>query len=184
MEDNTFDSSPILTLKLILAMDPRSLDVAVEDVIRLSLGTTHPHQAPDIKVNTKRHATYFPSGSIPSLDVNWDVSDDQSTWEFTAPLALTVRSSSSTCETACSAAQEIVFRYRAGLTLDFVDSRSPTFDDAHETSWDAPCLDDGSTSKSVSATAEKEIQAVFRQSRWDALVEFVRPVSIVFHHTS
>ncbi|KAG6832651.1 hypothetical protein H0H87_001024 [Tephrocybe sp. NHM501043] len=72
----------------------------------------------------KRHAIYVPSKAC--FDENWNIDDDESTWEFSAPMASMARSSSTdTCSSmSSSAAQDIVYRYRAGLPLEAVVGES------------------------------------------------------------
>ncbi|KAG6910258.1 hypothetical protein DXG01_012069 [Tephrocybe rancida] len=93
----------------------------------------------------KRHDTYFPSKA--SFDNKWNFSDDdESTWEFSAPVP--VRSiarsfSTGTCSSASSsAAQEIALRFRAGMSLDAVltGSASPSVSsvESNSASWDTP----------------------------------------------
>ncbi|GLB40702.1 hypothetical protein LshimejAT787_0805730 [Lyophyllum shimeji] len=125
----------------------------------------------------KRHATYFPSKA--SFDAKWNFSsDDESTWEFSAPVAHIARSlSTDTCSsTSSTPAQEIAMRYRAGLPLQAVltgsSSTSSSSEDS-DASWQTAPLDDESvTSEQVSPVADKnEPKAIHRQSRCDALLD-------------
>lgn len=125
----------------------------------------------------KRHATYFPSKA--SFDTKWNFSsDDESTWEFSAPVAHIARSSSTdTCSsTSSTPAQEIALRYRAGMPLQAVltgSSSASSSSNSSETSWKTAPLDEASvTSEQGPAVPEKdELKAIHRQSRCDALLD-------------
>ncbi|KAF8646221.1 hypothetical protein AX16_007362 [Volvariella volvacea WC 439] len=169
------------------------LHLLVDDMLRMVSHTSCQQEDVD-EAKAKRYGRYFPSRM--SFEANWgsDVADDdESTWEFTAPMAPSRSSSSSgstssTCYTAFSSpAQEIAFRYRAGMPLDFEDSRSRSsttvcsegedYSDC-DLSWDATT----STSSSLAPSTEnslipdddipyykRELRAIFRQSRHEAL---------------
>lgn len=155
-------------------MDPRTLHFLVDDMMRFSHVAPQPEQTAGFKVNPKRYGAYFPSQA--SLDEKWHLSDNESTWEFREPMTPTSRSSSSsTCMTTCSSpAQEIALRYRAGMPLDFVRTRSSFADEADDDAsfYSAP-LDDASISEYDPVIPEKEVKAIFRQSRCDALLDTV-----------
>lgn len=124
----------------------------------------------------KRHATYFPSKA--SFDTKWNFSDDDSTWEFSAPVPIS-RSSTDTCSSASSTpAQEIVLRYRAEELLDNVLTGSSlealSSEVSHE-SWETAPLGDASmTSEPGPPVSEKDdLKVLFRQSRHEALLDTV-----------
>ncbi|KAG6895877.1 hypothetical protein C0992_011837 [Termitomyces sp. T32_za158] len=75
----------------------------------------------------KRYATYFPSWA--SFDAEWNAADDESTWEFLAPMSsMASDSSTDSCSSASTTvAQEIATRYRAGMPLEtLLSDFSPT----------------------------------------------------------
>ncbi|KAG6865434.1 hypothetical protein C0991_002595 [Blastosporella zonata] len=88
----------------------------------------------------KRHAIYFSSKA--SFDSKWNLAadDDESIWEYSAPVVPKERSpSTDTCSsTASSAAQEIATRYRARIPLaELRTSVSPSSEEYEESdaSW-------------------------------------------------
>ncbi|KAF8072201.1 hypothetical protein FPV67DRAFT_925840 [Lyophyllum atratum] len=138
----------------------------------------------------KRHATYFPSKA--SFDTKWNFSDDDdSTWEFSAPMGLITRSSSTdTCSsTSSTPAQEIALRFRAGMPLQAVLTGSRSVSSASEysdASWETAPLGTSSDASpengpldDTSITLEQgppvpekdELKAIYRQSRCDALLD-------------
>jgi hypothetical protein len=130
--------------------------------------------------NSKRLATYFPSKVSFNTKWNFAADDDESTWEFSAPVAPSSRSSS--CNTSGSAsstpAQEIIIRYRAGLSLDSLETRSSSPSDCSDNSWEITPLD--AAIDNASDVAEKDLKAVYRQSQLDALEETVRFRSVSY----
>lgn len=126
---------------------------------------------------SKRYGTYFPSKA--SFNSKWNFADDESTWEFSAPVAHIERSSSTdTCSsTSSSPAQDIVLRYRAGMTLEGIMTRSSTTSDAStntDASWET-ALDNASiiTDSAPPVPEKDDLKAIHRQSRCDALMNTV-----------
>lgn len=148
-------------------------------------------ELPSHLYNNRRQAIYFPSTA--ELDVsralNTTEEDDASTWEFKAPAAALSRVSSSTSssDTAChSPAQEIVYRYRAGLKVDLAECESQPHDlhSPKSIASDASTInsngsDDSSLGVPRRLADESDVQARFRQSRVDALLDIVRTTSLV-----
>jgi hypothetical protein len=142
--------------------------------------------------DSKRLATYFPAKA--SFHTKWnfapDSDDDVSTWEFSAPVAPSSRSSSCcTSGTASSTpAQEIVIRYRAGLPLDSLEKLSRIGSDYSDNSLEHVSLDvDSAPSEHVSVVVERDLKAVYRQSQYDALEDTVRfryQIHILFMNVS
>lgn len=181
-------------------MDPRTLHSLVNDLIRMSLNSPHTNlsepQGHHLKLDPKRFGAYFPSEA--SFEAKWGPIDDgHSTWEYSAPVAPS-RSSSSSSETCCTAggspAQEIAIRYRAGKPvlghlLDETRSRgssSATMCSDEASGWDdTSSFESGSSlseNDSISSgydhvSPQRELKAEHRQSRVEALH---RNVSWVF----
>lgn len=151
-------------------MAPRSLHIAIEDVIHLSLDGRPEY--PEPKVDTKRHAIYFPS--TPSHNGSWDTSDAESTWDFAATAATPALSSGSASASLCStASQEIAARYRAfQLGLPLVDTTRSSQEDVRDVVLEARALEDPSPSRSEPGPGN-EIRARYRQSRSYAVREAV-----------
>ncbi|KAJ7888793.1 hypothetical protein B0H13DRAFT_2041760 [Mycena leptocephala] len=114
-----------------------------------------------------------------------DVDDDDiSTWEFRAPVAssLSWNSDASTCASPYQTpAQDVVYRYRAGLKVDLGErSSSSETDKSHATSFfdDSDSCSDlsietSSTTSSFSLPfpAQQEVRPAFRESRANALLD-------------
>jgi len=163
-------------------MDRREFHALIDEMIHYSQDV-HPPARPvqrrrviNNHDNTKRFATYFPSKV--SFNTKWNFADDdESTWEFSAPVARSSRSSScGTNDTAFSSpAQEIVIRYRAGMPLNSVESPlSSASDTSPGDTWKTTLLDGASISFGYTPAAEKDLKAVYRQSQLDALENSVR----------
>jgi hypothetical protein len=170
-------------------MDQRQLHSLVEEMVN------HSQDAPPVQPvqrrrvinrhdHSKRLATYFPSKVSFNTKWNFTADDDESTWEFSAPVAPSSRSSScSTSGTGHSTpAQDIVIRYRANLPLDFLERRtssssSDSSDDSD--SWELAPSDNADISFDYAVVAEGDLKAVRRKSQLDALEKTVRfqPVS-------
>jgi hypothetical protein len=137
----------------------------------------------DCHDKSKRFGTYFPSKL--SFNTKWNFADDDlSTWEFCAPVAPSSRSSSSsTSGTASSTpAQEIIIRYRAGLSLDSLVTRSSSpASDSPADSGEIASLANASPSFDGPSVveAEKDLKATYRQSRLEALEDTVRFRSVL-----
>ncbi|KAG6902264.1 hypothetical protein C0995_002415 [Termitomyces sp. Mi166 len=97
----------------------------------------------------KRYATYFPSNA--SLGTEWAeiVADDESTWEFFAPVSPMARNFRTDSCSAVSA-QEITSRYCPGMPLKAVlsmSSASVSSEKSDSTSWEAAPGDGSITSE-------------------------------------
>ncbi|KAJ6620072.1 hypothetical protein B0H10DRAFT_2216356 [Mycena sp. CBHHK59/15] len=164
-----------------------------EDLIRYSLGVPAAEDA----VQHKRNAIYFPSKEgVELVDVKKLFhSDERSTWEFNAPVALSSSRSSesswgsegSTCVSPChSPAQDVAYRYRAGLKVDLGEGEKPIKSssenlDAHvpcESVWSDDSDDDSETVSTMSsivslpAPLDFSVRARFREN--NALLELYR----------
>lgn len=172
-------------------MDQRQLHSLVEAMVNYSQDAPPVQPVQRRRVinyhdHSKRLATYFPSKV--SFNTKWNFSaddDDESTWEFSAPVAPSSRSSS--CSTSgtnySTPAQEIVIRYRANLPLDSPDTRSSTSSASSDDSWEiAPPEDANIPLDYASVVAERDLKAVHRRSRLAALEETVRFRSISRSH--
>ena len=145
-----------------MAQDPRTTD----DTMNYSLFI---EKFSHVMVNPKRYATYFSSKPIVHTEQQDDASDDDdSTWEFSSPISHC--SSSTSCTSACTPAQEIIFRYRSGVSFDTRCSSPSQYSepDSWETSSTAP-----SHSEYLPVIPDHGIKARYRQSRYDALVNTV-----------
>ncbi|KAJ6561850.1 hypothetical protein B0H19DRAFT_1259491 [Mycena capillaripes] len=166
-----------------------------QDLVSYSLGVT----SNDIPVNVKRNGVYFPKPEnvveelehVELMDATLFQSeevddDDISTWEFRAPVAssLSWNSEASTCASSCQTpAQDVVYRYRAGLKVDLGErSSSPqsskddssdvtSFDDS-KSGW-ASSFETSSTTSSFSLPfpTQQEVRPAFRESRANALLD-------------
>jgi hypothetical protein len=169
--------------------------MSFHDLLAYSLGVT-----PD---DVKRNGVYFPKPEnveegpelVELVDATLfrseDVDDDDiSTWEFRAPVAssLSWNSDASTCASPYQTpAQDVVYRYRAGLKVDLGErSSSSETDKSHATSFfdDSDSCSDlsietSSTTSSFSLPfpAQQEVRPAFRESRANALLDIVRPCS-------
>jgi hypothetical protein len=128
--------------------------------------------------NPKRYATYFPSKASIEAEQQHDSSDDDSTWEFCSPVSHSSRSSSSTslsCTSATTPAQDIIIRYRSGMSLETRSSSPSQY--SEQDSWEVT-----STALShleyVPVTPDQGIKARYRQSRYDALLNTVCQFSL------
>ena len=119
--------------------------------------------------NPKRYATYFPSKASIEAELLGDASDNDSTWEFSAPVSPPSRSSS--CTTSGSTpAQEIVIRYRSGIS----DPRwSSPSEYSEPDSWEMTPPPAPSHLEYVPVTPDQGIKARYRQSRYEALLNTV-----------
>ena len=149
----------------------------INDVVNYSAFT---EKASPVMGNPKRYATYFPSKASFEAKQRLDASDNDSTWEYSAPVAPPSRSSSSTtasCDTASSTpAQEIVIRYRAGAPSSPSETRSSSpsqYSEEDEDSWDIVPAAELFDSEYVAVAPEQDIKARYRQSRHDALLNTV-----------
>lgn len=128
---------------------------------------------------SKRYATYFPSKA--SFHTKWNFADDESTWEFSAPVAPSRSSSTDTCSSSSSSpAQEIALRYRAGIPLNAVLTRSSTASEIStdsDVSWETAVDSASIFSEHVNYTPQKDdLKVIYRQSRCNALMDTVSPV--------
>ncbi|KAF8808631.1 hypothetical protein BYT27DRAFT_6542902 [Phlegmacium glaucopus] len=156
-----------------MAQEPRTLHLLVNDAMNYSLFT---EKVSRVMGNPKRYGIYFPSkASIIEAEQQQqhDASDNDSTWEFCSPVSLPSPSSSHTsCRTSSSTpAQEIVIRYRAGISLGPSDSRSSAPSQYSEPDHlDNSSLASLSDSEYAPVAPEEDIKAKYRQSRQDALL--------------
>ncbi|KAJ7846153.1 hypothetical protein B0H13DRAFT_2675697 [Mycena leptocephala] len=166
--------------------------MSFHDLLAYSLGVT-----PD---DVKRNGVYFPKPEsvegepelVELVDATLfrseDVDDDDiSTWEFRAPVAssLSWNSDASTCASPCQTpAQDVIYRYRAGLKVDLGErsssSENSESDKSHATSFfdDSDSCSDlsietSSTTSSFSLPfpAQQEVRPAFRESRANALLD-------------
>jgi hypothetical protein len=137
-----------------MTQDPRTMD----DTVNYSLFI---EKFSHVTGNPKRYATYFPSKASIQTEQQHDApDDDDSTWEFSAPISRSSRSSSSTsCTSTCTPAQDVISRYRSGMSLD-TRSTSPSLYSEPD-SWEM--------TPPSSPTPDQGIKARYRQSRYDAL---------------
>ena len=156
-----------------MAQDPLTLLMNVDTVNNSIFNEKLSH----VMGNPKRYATYFPSrASIEKLqqdESDDDDDDDSSTWEFNAPISDSSRSSSSTsCTSVNTPAQEIIIRYRSGMTVD-TRSTSPS-QYSEPDSWGlASPTRLSSHFEYLPVTPDQDIKARYRQSRYDALLDTV-----------
>lgn len=153
----------------------QDLHVLTNNTVNYSLFTEKPSCV--VMGNPKRYATYFPSKA--SIDA---ASDGDSTWEFTAPISPSFRSFSSTsCTSASTPAQEIVIRYRSGMSQE-TRSTSPSQYSEPEDSWEMTASPTAlSHLEHAPVTLDRDLKARYRQSRYDALLNTVcRFLSLVF----
>ena len=150
-----------------MAQDPPTLHVLMNDTATYSLLT---EKISHVMGNPKRYATYFPSkASIEAEQQHDESDDDSSTWEFRAPLSPSSRSSSSTsCTSVCTPAQEIIIRYRSGLSLETRCSSPSLYSEPD--SWE---LASPTALEHAPVTHDQGIKARYRQSRYDALRDTV-----------
>ncbi|KAJ6512668.1 hypothetical protein C8R45DRAFT_1087812 [Mycena sanguinolenta] len=171
--------------------------ITFHDLVSYSLGV-----APDdTPVHIKRHGVYFPNTEHVKEEVE-DVElvdatffrpevvddDDISTWEFRAPVAssLSWNSDASTCVSSPyqTPAQDVAYRYRAGLKVDLGEYSSlpetSKADKADATSfWDDSESYSGSSfearstisSLSLPFPTNQPVKPLFRASRANALLD-------------
>lgn len=154
-----------------MAQDPQTLHVLMDDTVNHSLLT---EKLSHEMGNPKRYATYFPSKASIEAEQLYDTSDDDSTWEFNAPVSHSSRSSSSTSCTLPSAstpAQEIIFRYRSGMSLGTRSSSPSQYSESDSLELTSPTA--LSHLEYVPVKPDQDIKARYRQSRYDALLNTV-----------
>lgn len=153
------------------AQHPCTLHTLVNDAVNYSVFS---EKASHVMGNPKRYATYFPSKA--SIEAQHrDASDNGSTWEFSAPVSPPSRSSSATsgCTSGSTPAQEIVIRYRSGLSLDLSDTRSSSPSQYSEPdSWEMTSTEPSDV-ELVVLPPDQDMKARYRQSRHDALLDKV-----------
>jgi hypothetical protein len=148
-----------------MAQDPRTLHVLMNDTVKSTLFTGKPSC---VMGNPKRYATYFPSKA--SIEAEHDASDGDSTWEFSAPVSHSCRSSSSTsCTSTSTPAQEIIIHYRSGMSLETRSSSPSQYSETDSWEMESPTA----LSHSEYVTPDRDIKARYRQSRYDALLNTV-----------
>ncbi|KAJ7472732.1 hypothetical protein FB451DRAFT_1469680 [Mycena latifolia] len=166
------------------------------DLVSYSLGFA-PEETP---VNAKRNGVYFPTppGNLDLELVDAKlfnpaavVDDDISTWEFHAPVASSTSwgSDASTCTSPYQTpAQDVAYRYRAGLKVDLGERSSSLGSSQTQTACASVCgdsdcgtdcsdslmsLEIGSTISSLSLPfpVHQEVKPAFRESRANALLD-------------
>lgn len=151
-----------------MAQDPRT-HVLMNDTVNQPLFTKKPSH---VMGNPKRYATYFPSEASIEAEQQNDTSDDDSTWEFSAPVSHSSRSSSSTsCTSASTPAQEIIIRYRSGMSLETRSSSPSQYSEPD--SWEMASPTALSHLEYLPVTHDQDMKARYRQSRYDALLNTV-----------
>ncbi|KAK7006173.1 hypothetical protein R3P38DRAFT_3037109 [Favolaschia claudopus] len=162
----------------------------------------------EFPTHLKRDGVYFPStGNLLAEELfelveplschsEGAFDDDLSTWEFTAPVAAlnlsSLDSEASTCNSPSpTPAQDVAYRYRAGLKVDIGECSSSSensssneshatsfFDDSDDDSSFTSSLEDAPSSPSSLMTAfsipiplNQEIRPRFRESRAHALLD-------------
>lgn len=150
-----------------MTQDPRTLHELMNDTVNSSLFTEEPSH---VMGNPKRYGTYFPSKASIEAEQQDDSSDDDSTWEFSAPISHSSRSSSSTsCTSANTPAQEIIFRYRSGMSLETRSSSPSLYSEPDSWEMASPTA----LSHFECVPPAQDIKARYRQSRYDALLNTV-----------
>ena len=148
-----------------MAQDPRTL--------RVDTTVIHPsfaEKALRIMGDPKRYATYFPSKASIEAD---DALDIDSTWEFSAPVSSS--SSNTSCTSGSTPAQELVIRYRSGMSFDTRSSSPSQYSEPD--SWEMTPPATPSYLEDVPVTPGQGIKARYRQSRYDALLNTVCSIS-------
>ncbi|KAJ7025780.1 hypothetical protein C8F04DRAFT_1127555 [Mycena alexandri] len=170
--------------------------ITFHDLVSYSLGVN----PDDVPVNIKRNGIYMPkpenvdqvAGDVELVDatlfrtepVDYD-DDDISTWEFHAPVAsISWQSDASTCTSPSQTpAQDVVYRYRAGLKVDLGESKrsfSPETKSDESGSWFDDSASGSGTSFDTSSTisslslplpVQQEVRPLFRESRANALLD-------------
>ena len=142
----------------------QDLHVLTNNTVNYSLFTEKPSY---VMGNPKRYATYFPSKA--SIDA---ASDDDSTWEFKAPISPSFRSFSNTsCTSASTPAQEIVIRYRSGMSQETRSSSPSQYSEPDN--WEMTSPTALSHLEHAPVTPDRDLKARYRQSRYDALLNTV-----------
>lgn len=151
-----------------MTQDPHTID---DDTVTYSLFI---EKFSHVMSSPKRYATYFPSAkaSIQTEHQQHDASDDDdnddSTWKSSPPTSRSSQSSSSTsCTSACTPAQDIIFRYRSGISLD-TRSTSPSLYSEPD-NWEMASPTAMSHLEYGTCTPDQGMKARYRQSRYDAL---------------
>ena len=155
--------SPFL-FPTLMAQDPRTLPVN-GNTVNCSLFT---EKLSHVMGNPKRYGTYFPSKASIEAEQQHDSSDDDSTWEFSAPVLHSSRSSSGTsCTSVCTPAKAIIIRYRSGMSLDTRSSSPSQYSEAD--CWEMSSPTALSPFEHAPVTPDQSMKARYRQSRFDAL---------------
>ncbi|KAJ7081846.1 hypothetical protein B0H15DRAFT_447861 [Mycena belliarum] len=166
------------------------------DLVSYSLGFT----PDDLPLNLKRNGIYVPTVDAVDLEL-FDAKlfspvaiadDDLSTWEYHAPVASSTPSWGSDASTCVSPyqtpAQDVAYRYRAGLKVDLGDrgerSSSPgssesatacasSFHGSFDCGSTVESLEVGTTTSSLSLPfpVQQEVKPAFRESRANALLD-------------
>ena len=162
-------------------MDPRTSHDLVVEMLRYCNGTVNPRDvvqkratSPNRHAHAKRHGIYFPAKA--SFESKWNFADDESTWEFSAPVASYPRCGSTNTFSSSSStpAQDIVLRYRAGLPpLLRPSTSSETSSDSDASYRTAPTNVSRSSGRSSPDAAAINSKVRHRQSRCDALARAV-----------
>ncbi|KAJ7755521.1 hypothetical protein B0H16DRAFT_1521020 [Mycena metata] len=184
------------TALFLLSSLPRVMNTAItfHDLVSYSLGV-NPN---DVPVNIKRNGIYIPKPeTVDQMElvdatlfrtepVDYD-DDDISTWEFHAPVAsISWQSDASTCTSPSQTpAQDVVYRYRAGLKVDLgepiakrssppetkSDSSGSWFDDSASSSGTSFETSSTISSLSLPLPVQQEVRPLFRESRANALLD-------------
>ncbi|KAJ7814442.1 hypothetical protein B0H14DRAFT_3747713 [Mycena olivaceomarginata] len=198
------------TLNLLSSPSPRHEHrITFHDLVSYSLGVA----LEDTPAHNKRNGVYFPQTSERVVNETEHVElvdatlfrpeevvaddDDISTWEFHAPVASSPsllsrwNSDASTCASPYQTpAQDIVYRYRAGLKVDLGECSScpessaaksksygGSFFDDDFRSFDGSSLDSETcstaSSLSVPFPSQQQVKPAFRASRANALLDIV-----------
>ncbi|KAJ7111957.1 hypothetical protein C8R44DRAFT_856529 [Mycena epipterygia] len=172
--------------------------ITFHDLVSYSLGMA----AEQTPVAVKRNAVYFPmTEHVELVDATFFrpevvdfqtelVDDDGSTWEFHAPVASST-SWNSDASTRCASpyptpAQDVVYRYRAGLKVDLGERRSSSPESVQAQKSCVSSFEDSdcgsemsletastisSTSMSMAFPIQHDIKPTFRESRANALLD-------------
>ena len=164
-------------------MDPRASHDLVVEMLRCCNSTIDPRNvvqkratSPNHHDRAKRHGIYFPAKG--SFESKWNFADDESTWEFSAPVASYPRCDSTNTVSSSSStpAQDIVLRYRAGLPPLLRSTKSSDTSSNSDASYrTAPTNASRSSGRSspVLDDAALNSKVRHRQSRCDALARAV-----------
>lgn len=157
-----------------MAQDPSILHSFINDAVIYSLLTEKLSRVVDN--HPKRYAIYFPSKTSIEAEQQHDASDEGSTWEFNASIVPpSVGSSSTSCRTSGSTpAQEIVIRYRSGISFGLTDTGSSSPSQYSEPdSWEMTSSPEPSNLEHAQVAPDQNMRARYRQSRYDALLTTV-----------